>query len=56
VFHRDENEGKLFIHPEKFIHAIEDDFNAYIKQLHSKEENVLRKNFEKRWDELWENS
>lgn len=56
VFHSDENEGKLFIHPEKFIHAIENDFNTYIKQLNSKEEGVLRKNFEKSWDELWKNS
>lgn len=49
-------EGKLQIDPARFVALVMKDLDAYVHELRSNPSGEDAKNFEKLWDERWENS
>jgi hypothetical protein len=46
--------NRLNINPEKFVRAVDDDFNMYIAELRLNPDGELGKHFKMFWDDQWE--
>lgn len=44
------------INPRKFLDCVSEHHRKFVSDLRNPSQTDLRKNFEKRWDELWKNS